>query len=101
MIIILSTTTTFLLIHKHKHYFKKRRINFPFLKSIKKYIFVFSEKKQIIPEEIEQDLNNIENVKIEKDKEKIKVKYLLIQHFEKEEKTDLWFYSFKWSFIFS
>ncbi|ETB58949.1 hypothetical protein YYC_03698 [Plasmodium yoelii 17X] len=73
MIIILSTTTTFLLIHKHKHYFKKRRINFPFLKSIKKYIFVFSEKKQIIPEEIEQNLNNIENVKIEKDKEKIKV----------------------------
>ncbi|WBY55620.1 hypothetical protein Py17XNL_000504463 [Plasmodium yoelii yoelii] len=23
------------------------------------------------------------------------------EHFEKEEKTDLWFYSFKWSFIFS
>ncbi|CXI09254.1 conserved Plasmodium protein, unknown function [Plasmodium berghei] len=73
MIIILSTTTTFLLIHKHKHYFKKRPINFPILKSIKKYIFLFSEKKKIIPEEIEQNFNNIENVEIEKDEEKVKI----------------------------
>lgn len=77
MIIILSTTTTFLLIHKNKHNFsndKKEKIfiyppffmhhifatyflfcfveeqpiNIPFLKTFKKYVFLFSEKKRIV-----------------------------------------------------
>ncbi|SCM00284.1 conserved Plasmodium protein, unknown function [Plasmodium chabaudi chabaudi] len=62
MIIILSTTTTFLLIHKNKHNFKERPINIPFLKTFKKYV----------PNEIDHNFNNIENVGIERDKEKVK-----------------------------
>ncbi|EUD70329.1 hypothetical protein YYG_04298 [Plasmodium vinckei petteri] len=68
MIIILSTTTTFLLIHKNKHDFKEQPINIPFLKTLKKYVFLFSEKKKII----DHNFNNIENVEIERDREKVK-----------------------------
>ncbi|CAD2112059.1 conserved Plasmodium protein, unknown function [Plasmodium vinckei petteri] len=72
MIIILSTTTTFLLIHKNKHDFKEQPINIPFLKTLKKYVFLFSEKKKIVPYEIDHNFNNIENVEIERDREKVK-----------------------------
>ncbi|CAD2086944.1 conserved Plasmodium protein, unknown function [Plasmodium vinckei lentum] len=72
MIIILSTATTFLLIHKNKHDFKEQPINIPFLKTLKKYVFLFSEKKKIVPYEIDHNFNNIENVEIERDKEKVK-----------------------------